>query len=128
MDAAPVGLGLILAQYDPADPNKIRHIVQYASRTLSDVESRYSQVEKEALAVVWACEKLHLYLYGSEFDIITDNKATELIFNNPRSTPKARIERWCLRLMPYKFNIKHQPGEYNIADYLSRNRQKLTSV
>ena len=59
VDASPVGLGLVLAQYDPSDPVNTRSIVQYASRTLSDVESRYSQVEKEALAVVWACEKLH---------------------------------------------------------------------
>ena len=121
VDASPVGLGLVMAQYDHLDKESTRTIVQYASRTLSDVETRYSQVEKEALAVVWACEKLHLYLYGSEFDMVTDNKAIELIFGNAKSTPKARIERWCLRLLPYKFTIKHQPGAYNIADYLSRN-------
>ena len=92
VDASPVGLGLDMAQYDQNDPTK-RTIVQFASRTLSDVESRYSQVEKEALAVVWACEKLHLYIYGCEFEIITDNKAVELIFGNPSSKPKARIER-----------------------------------
>ena len=119
VDASPVGLGLVFAQYDPKDPNKKR-IVQFDSRTLSDVETRYSQVEKEALAVVWACEKLHLYLYGSEFDIVTDNKAVELIFGNPKSKPKARIERWCLRLLPYSFVVKHRPGDGNIADYLSR--------
>jgi hypothetical protein len=120
VDASPVGLGLVFAQYDPKNPSK-RHIVRYDSRTLSDVESRYSQVEKEALAVVWACEKLHLYLVGCEFDIVTDNKAVELIFGNPDSKPKARIERWCLRLLPYSFVVKHRPGDGNIADYLSRN-------
>ena len=109
-----------MAQYDPKAPND-KHIVMYASRTLTDVESRYSQVEKEALGVVWACEKLHLYLYGREFEIITDNKAIELIYGNPKSKPKARIERWCLRLLPYKFTIKHRPGDGNIADFFSRN-------
>ena len=121
VDASPVGLGVVFCQYDPEKPNSTRAIVQYASRTLSEVETRYSQVEKEALAVVWACEKLHLYLAGCEFDIVTDNKAVELIFGNPRSKPKARIERWCLRLLPYTFSIKHQPGASNIADYISRN-------
>ena len=77
---------------------------------------------------MWACEKLHLYLYGCEFDIITDNKAIELIFGNARSSPKARFERWCLRLLPYKFTIKHQPGEYNIADYLSRSPLKRADL
>ena len=54
VDASPIGLGLVLSQYNPNEPNN-RHIVYIASRTLSDVESRYSQVEKEDLSVVWAC-------------------------------------------------------------------------
>ena len=59
VDASPVGLGAILTQEDPADCSN-RRVVQYASRTLTDVESRYHQVEKEALAVVWALEHFHL--------------------------------------------------------------------
>jgi len=59
---------------------------------------------------------------------VTDNKAVELIFGNPNSTPKARIERWCLRLLPYKFVIKHQPGSTNIADWQSRNPLKVTDL
>lgn len=66
-------------------------------------------------------KNLHVYLYGAEFDIVTDNKAVELIFGNSDSKPKARIERWCLRLLPYKFVVKHKPGASNIADYISRN-------
>ena len=98
VDASPVGLGVVMAQYNPSDPNE-RKIVQYASKSLTEVD-RYSQVEKEALAVVYACEKFHLYIYGCEFDIVTDNKAVELIYGNENSKPKARIERWCLRLLP----------------------------
>ena len=82
---------------------------------------RYSQVEKEALAVVWACEKLHLYLYGREFKLITDNRAVQLIFENPKSNPPLRIRRMALRLMSYNFTIKHKPGSENIADVLSRH-------
>ena len=128
VDASPVGLGVVFAQYDQKNPIDTRRIIQYGSRTLSDVETRYSQVEKEALVVVWACEKLHLYLYGCEFDIITDNKAVELIFGNAKSQPKARIERWCLRLLPYNFVVKHRPGISNIADYLSRNPMSLREL
>ena len=69
VDASDVGLGAILSQHDPQDPEK-KHIVLYASKALTDVEKRYSQVEKEALAVVWACERLQLYLLGREFDIV----------------------------------------------------------
>ena len=121
VDASNVGLGAVFCQYDEVNPEVSKQVVMYASRTLSDVESRYSQVELEALAVVWACERFHLYLIGSQFDIVTDNKAVQLIYGNERSQPKARIERWCLRLVPYDFKVIHRPGLGNIADYLSRN-------
>jgi hypothetical protein len=51
-------------------------------------------VEKEALGAVLACERFRLYLIGKTFDIITDNKAVELIFKNPSSNPPPRIARW----------------------------------
>ena len=120
VDASPVGIAAVLCQYDPKRPND-KKIIMYASRSLTKVEQKYGQVEREALAFVWACEKFHLYIYAKEFDIITDNKAFELIFGNVRSKPKARIERWCLRLLPYKFIVKHKAGISNIADYMSRN-------
>jgi hypothetical protein len=119
VDASPVGWGAVLTQYNPEKPHE-KNIITYISRSLSEIEQRYSQIEKEALAIVWACERLHLYLYASKFEIITDNKAVELIFGNTSSKPKARIERWLLRLLPYEFEISHKPGNENIADYLSR--------
>ena len=93
--------------------------VAYASRSLSTVEQTYSQTEREALAVIWGCEKFHLYLIGAKFTIITDHKALEVIYS-PKSKPPARIERWALRLQQYDFDIQHRPGEGNPADVLSR--------
>jgi hypothetical protein len=121
IDASPVGLAAALIQYDEKKPDD-KFLVLNVSRALSKVEQRYSQVEKEGLALIWACERLHLYLYGGkEFLVTTDNKAIEMIFRNPASKPKARIERWALRLLPYKFSIRHKPGHDNPADYLSRH-------
>ena len=119
-DASPTGLGAVLSQVDPQDPQR-RHIILFASRSLSPIERKYAQVEREALAVVWACERLKLYLIGKEFNLIVDNKAIELIYSNPKSKPSARLERWGLRLLPFSFKIRHEPGESNIADYFSRN-------
>ena len=119
-DASPTGLGAVLAQSDPADPSK-RKIILYESRALTIVERKYSQVEREALAVVWACERLKLYLIGKEFNLNVNNKAVQLIFGNPKAKTCARIERWSLRLIPYKFKINHIPGITNIADYISRH-------
>ncbi|CAB3995185.1 Hypothetical predicted protein [Paramuricea clavata] len=101
VDASPVGLGAMLTQTQ----HGITKPIAYASRTLSNVERRYSQTEKEALAVVWGCEKFHLYLYGTEFTIYTDHKPLEIIYN-PKRKPTGRIERWALRLQPYHFKIQ----------------------
>ena len=114
-DASTVGLGGVLVQ----SQDGISRIVCYASRQLTDVEKRYSTIEREALALVWAVERFNLFLFGSEFELCTDHKPLEYIFK-PRSKPSARIERWVLRLQSYSFKVIHIPGQQNIADTLSR--------
>ena len=116
-DASPVGLGGILIQRNKENKT---NIVAYASRTLSDVEKKFCQTEKEALSVVWALEHFHQYISGCEFTVYTDHKALESIFSNPKSRTNARIERWTLRLQAYKFKVKHRRGEGFPADFLSR--------
>jgi transposase InsO family protein len=120
VDASPVGLAAVLLQFDEKTPDN-KHIVLYISRALTEQEKRYCLTEREALAVVWAIERLHYYIYGCEFILITDNSAVQLILNNYSERPKARISRWFVRLMPYKFKVIHKPGIENIADYFSRN-------
>lgn len=94
-------------------------MVAYASRSLTDVERRYSQTEKEALGLVWGCERFHMYLYGVEFTLLTDHKPLEVIYSTSSRT-SARIERWVLRLQPCKFTVQYVPGKQNIADPPSR--------
>jgi Tfp pilus assembly protein PilW len=122
VDASPVGLAAILSQVD--GKTGTHHIVTYASRSLSETEQRYSQTEREALAVVWACEHLHLYIYGKPVTIYTDHKPLVSIYGNPSSKPPARIERWALRLQPYQLTVRYRKGEGNPADYLSRHPSK----
>ncbi|XP_047984727.1 uncharacterized protein K02A2.6-like [Leguminivora glycinivorella] len=114
-DASPVGLGAILIQTDSNGPR----IIAYGNRTLTDCERKYSQTEKEALALVWSVEHFNIFLFGKKFDLITDHKPLEILFGS-RSKPCARIERWVLRLQSYDYNVIYKPGKVNIADPLSR--------
>ena len=126
VDASPCGLGAMLCQYAKHeshvhDVKRVPRVVSYASCTLSDVQTRYSQTEREALAIKWAVEHFHLYLYGINFTVITDHKPLVSIFKNPLARPSARIERWCLSLQSYEFDVVYRQGKYNPADYMSRH-------
>ncbi|XP_060078268.1 uncharacterized protein K02A2.6-like [Ylistrum balloti] len=114
-DASNVGLGAMLIQSNDGNSQ----VISYASKALTDVEKRYSTTEKEALAVVWACEKFRLYLQGVAFELVTDHKPLEVLYG-PRSKPNAMIERWIVKLMPYNFKVVYAPGKTNIPDALSR--------
>ena len=122
-DASPVGLGAILVQ----EQQGVKRAVAFASRSLSKVARRYSQTEKEALAVVWGCERLSLYLLGLEsFQFVTDCKALEVIYG-PKSKPSARVERWVLCVMPFMYTVRYIRTGQNIADCLSRLTKIPTS-
>ncbi|XP_050337769.1 uncharacterized protein K02A2.6-like [Bactrocera neohumeralis] len=115
-DASPVALGAVLIQFNS---NNEPNIISFASKSLSEVEKRYSQTEKESLALVWAVERFYYYLVRLDFELVTDQKPLETIFK-PTSKPPARIERWLLRLQSFKFKVIYRSGKENIADSLSR--------
>ena len=94
VDGSPLGICAIVAQ--PDKPGELYCVISYASTALSPVGSRYSQTDIEGLSLVcMGIEHFHLFLLGTEFDVYTDHKALEAIFNNPKSMPPARIEGGC---------------------------------
>ena len=72
-------------------------------------------------------EHFHKYLHGGHFTLYTDCKPVELIFNNKRSQPPARIERWNLRLQEYSFTAVYTKGTENPSDFLSQYPSKQIS-
>ena len=70
-DASAYGLGAVLCQ---KQPNGSSRLIAYVSIAMTECEQRYAQIEKEALALTWACERLNQYLLGSTFLLETDHK------------------------------------------------------
>ena len=118
-DASSYGLGAVLLQRQQSGELKP---VAYISRSMTPTEQRYAQIEKEALAFTWACERLSDYLIGMKFHIHTDHKPLVPLFSSKclEELP-VRVQRFRLRMMRYQFTISHVPGkDLTNADTLSR--------
>ena len=119
-DASSFGLGAVLKQKNSDGEDKP---VAFISRSLTPTEQRYVQIEKEALAFTWACERLSNYLIGVPFHIWTDHKPLVPLFSTKELEQiPVRVQRYRLRMMRFSFTIAHRPGkELIIADALSRS-------
>ena len=95
--------------------------VAFASHALSQTEQRYAQVEKECLAIVFACERFDHYIRGFELvNMESDHKPLEAIFQKPILSAPKRLLRMMLRLQKYSLHIKYKQGsKMYIADTLS---------
>lgn len=114
-DASNVAIGAVLSQGTVGTDKP----VAYASRTLSDTESRYSTIERELLAIVWAVKHFRPYLYGRKFTIYTDHAPLRWVQN--LKEPNSKLTRWGLRLQEYDYDIIYKNGKQNSnADALSR--------
>ena len=117
-DASSFGLGAVLLQKNSDSWKPIA----FASRSLSEVERRYAQIEKEALATTWACEKFVDYILGNKFNIETDHKPlVPLLSTTCLHSLPPRVLRFRLRLNRFDYDICHVPGKkLCTADTLSR--------
>ena len=95
--------------------------VAHASRAMSETERRYAQIEKEALATTWACEKFSDFVLGKHIVLDTDHKPfVPLLGIKDLDQLPPRIVRFRLRLDRFSFDITHIPGkELYTADTLS---------
>ena len=117
VDVSPIGLGAISSQKKKT--GEFRPAV-YASKALNPTERRYSKTERESLAVLWALQKFHYFIYDREFIVITGRQPLTKLLSN-RGNPTPRIQRWLLQFQPYNYIIKYEPGYMNASDVLSKN-------
>lgn len=106
--------------------------IKFVSATLSEAERKYSQIEREALAIVFAFRKFHKFVYGRHVKLFSDHKPLEFIFGEKKvnTVSGARIQRWSLLLSQYDYKIIYRKAsQMGNADGLSRLPiQKRTKI
>lgn len=112
-DASQCGLGSVLLQNGRP--------IAYASRSMTPAETRYAQIEKELLSILFALERFHQYTYAKNVFVENDHKPLESIIKKPLASAPPRLQRMLLRLQKYTFDLRYKPGkQLVVADTLSR--------
>ncbi|KAI5715463.1 hypothetical protein M8J77_016422 [Diaphorina citri] len=119
-DASPYGIASVLSHV----VNNTEHPIAYASRSLTSSEQNYSQLDREALAIVFGVTHFYNYLFGKHFTLVTDNQPLTRIFHPNKSLPQmtsARLLRYASFLSGFNYSVQFKKGKDNQnVDCLSR--------
>ena len=107
-DASSYGIGAVLMQKEGNAELPIAH----ASKTLNQSQRNYSQIDREALSIIYGITKFRQYLYGRKFTLVTDHEPLTHIFSPDKAIPTLaaqRLQRWAIALRAYQYDIRYKP-------------------
>ncbi|MBW0515542.1 hypothetical protein O181_055257 [Austropuccinia psidii MF-1] len=121
IDACGEGLGALLDQTQIINDKPVEGSICLISRQIKPTEESYGASQMEFLCLVWALEKLHHYLDGTVFNVITNCNFVKSLLN--MKTPNRHMLRWKISIPEYRLNmtIVHKSGNiHKNADGISR--------
>ena len=116
VDASQYAVGACLIQWTDEDQELP---IAFASMKLSAVQSRWSTIEREAFAVIWALKRFRPWIFLSPITVFSDHNPLSYL---TETTPKsAKLTRWALSLQEFNLTFKYRAAGKNVAaDFLSR--------
>lgn len=117
-DASKIGIASVLLQIDEGD--ELLHPVSYISRRVNVNEEKYSAIELELLAIIYALETFRPYVYGTHREIWTDHAPLKYLDNLKSLSTK--IQRLKSKIIDYDFTLIYRKGRLNeVCDAMSRS-------
>ena len=114
VDSSKDGIGACLMQENRP--------IAFASKSLTQAEIGYAQIEKELLAILFGCKRFHQYTYGRRVTVHSDHKPISAIMRKPISAAPPRLSRMLLQLQKYSIDVIHESGkDIPVSDFLSRS-------
>ena len=124
-DSSKFGVGATLEQKH----GNVWHPVAFKSRSCTSAEQNYCPLERETLAIVFACSKFNEYLYGKKFIVESDHKPLKSILHTPIHKTPPRIQLFIMFLQKYDFVVNYVPGKDLVcSDTLSRAGPEISET